>query len=100
MVIREEVPDEGLFEKEPAPPPSEIQNSTAPPSAPGDPTEAGDFNVSNRSEDIALVRNKGLEVDDEMEPAPEYFPSVDTPSSAHCLRDRHGGGMALIAVLW
>ena len=63
-VVQEEGPSEGLFEKEPAPPPTEIQNSTSPPSAPGDPIEAGVFNTSNWSEDIALVRNQGLDVDD------------------------------------
>ena len=59
-------PDEGLFEKEPAPPPSDIQNSTAPQSAPGDPIEAGVFNASNRSEDVSVVKNQRLEVDDDM----------------------------------
>ena len=46
--VQEKGPDEGLFDKEPAPPPSEIQNSAAPPSDPGDPIEAGVFNSSNR----------------------------------------------------
>ena len=56
-VVREEGPAEGLFDKEPAPLPPKIQNSTTPPSASGDPIEAGIFNASNREEDIALVRN-------------------------------------------
>ena len=49
-VVWEVGPAEGLFEKYPAPPPSEIQNLTAPPSAPGDPIEYGVFNASNRAE--------------------------------------------------
>ena len=81
VVVREEGPAEGLFGKESAPPPPEIQNSTAPPSAPWDPIEAGVFNTSNRSEEIALVSNQGLEVDDDMEPAPEKTPLVDTPAA-------------------
>ena len=40
-VVREDITPEGLFDKEPAPPPQEIQNSTSPPSALGDPIEAG-----------------------------------------------------------
>ena len=66
VVFREEVPYEGLFDKEPAPPPSEIKNSTAQPSDPGEPIEGGVFNASNQAEDISLVRNQGLEVDDEI----------------------------------
>ena len=46
-VAREEGSAEGLFDKEPAPPPPEIQNSTTPQSSPGDPIEAGVFNASN-----------------------------------------------------
>ena len=53
---------------------------TVPPSAPGDPIEDVIFNASNRSEDIALVRNQRLEVDDEMEPAPKNVPLVNNPS--------------------
>ena len=40
-VVREDITPEGLFDKEPAPPPHEIQISTSPPSALGDPIEAG-----------------------------------------------------------
>ena len=65
---------EGLFEKEPAPPPSEIQNSTAPPSDPGDLIESGVFNASNWAEDSALVRNQRMEVYYDMEPAPDNVP--------------------------
>ena len=53
---------------------------TAPPYSPGDPTEAGIFNASNWAEDIALVRNQGLEIDDDMEPDPENVSSVYTPA--------------------
>ena len=67
-VVREEGPDEGLFDKEPAPPSPEIQNLITPPSAPGDHIAAGVFDASNRAEDIALVSNQGMEVDDDMEP--------------------------------
>ena len=81
LFVREEGPAECLFEKEPAPPPPEIQNLTAPPSAPGDPVEDGVFNASNQVEYIALFRNQGLEVDDDMEPDPKNFPSVETPVS-------------------
>ena len=44
-VVREEGPAEGLFDKEPSPPPPEIKNLTSPPYAPGDPIEAGFFNA-------------------------------------------------------
>ena len=47
-VVQEEDPDKGLFDKEPALPPPEIHNLTAPPSAPGDPIEAGILNAYNR----------------------------------------------------
>ena len=80
-VVWEEGPYEGLFDKDTDPPPPEIQNSTTPPSSPGDPIEAGIFSTSNWAEDIALVRNQGLEIDDSMEPSPENSPSVDTPDS-------------------
>ena len=56
-VVQEDGPAEGFFDKEPAPPPPEIQNSTAPPFAPGDPIESGVFNASDRAEDISLVRD-------------------------------------------
>ena len=46
-VGREEGTAEGLSDKDTAPPTPEIQNLTAPPSAPGNPIEAGVFNVSN-----------------------------------------------------
>ena len=48
------------------PTPPEIQNLTAPSSAPGDPIEAGIFNASNWAEEISLVRNQGREVHDGM----------------------------------
>ena len=64
-VVREEGPDAGLFEKEPDPPPPDIHRLTAPPSAPGDPIEADIFNASNQVEGISLVRNQGLEVDND-----------------------------------
>ena len=80
-VIQEERPDEGLFDKDPDPPPPEIQNSAALPSSPGGANEAGVFNASYQAEDIALVRNKGLEVDDDKEPAPKNVPLVYTPDS-------------------
>ena len=59
-VFQEEGPAEGLFEKEPAPPPPEIHNLTAPPSALGDPIEDGIFNFFNKSEYIPLLINQGL----------------------------------------
>ena len=67
-----------LFDKDPALPPREIRNSTAPPSSPGDPIEDGVFNASNREEKISPVMNQGLEVDDDMEPAPKNVLLVDT----------------------
>ena len=77
-IFQEEGTVEGLFDKDPVPPPPEIQNSTAPPSSPGEPIESGVFNDSNWSEYIALVRNQGREVDDDMEPAPKNVRLVDT----------------------
>ena len=77
-VVPEEVSAEGLFDKEPAPPPPEIQNSTAPPSAPGDPIEAGVFNTYNWAEEIDIVGNQGIELDDGMEQAPKNVHSVDS----------------------
>ena len=70
-----------FLDKYPVPPPPEIKNSTAPPSAPGDPIVAGVFNAPNWEEYIALVRNQGLEVDDDTEPAPKNFTLVDTPTT-------------------
>ena len=81
VVVREEGPSEGLFDKYPDPNPPEIQNSTALTSDPGDPIEAGVFNASNRAEDISLVRNQGLEIDDDMEPPPKTVPLVYTPAA-------------------
>ena len=37
------------------------------------------FNVQNRTEDIALIRNMGFEVDDDNEPAPENIPAANVP---------------------
>ena len=81
VVVREEGEAEGLFEKEPAPPPPEIHNLTAPSSAPGYHVEAGVFNAFDWAEDIFLVRNQWLEVDDDMVPSPDDFPLVDTTTS-------------------
>ena len=80
-VVREEVPDEGFFDKYPSPTPPEIHNLTTPPSAPGDPIVAGIYNASNWAEEIFLVMNQGLEVDYGMEPAPKNVPLVGTPDS-------------------
>ena len=49
-VAWEEGPDEGLFDKDTYPHPLDIHNSTAPPSAPGDPIEAIIFNTYNWAE--------------------------------------------------
>ena len=59
-VVREEGPSEGLFDKELVPHSLEIQNSTAPLSAPGEPIEAGVFNSSNWAEEFSLLRNQEL----------------------------------------
>ena len=80
IFVLKEGTSEGLFDKYPALPPPDIQNSTTPPYAPGDPIEAVVVNASNRAEDISLVRNQGIGVYDDMEPAPDNVPSVDTPS--------------------
>ena len=80
-VIRKEGPAEGLFDKEPAPPPPEIHNSTVPPSSPGHPIEAGIFNASNQAVYIPLVRNQWLEVDDYMEPDPNNVPLVNATAA-------------------
>ena len=80
-VIREEGTDKGLFDKELGPPPSEIKNSTAPPSSPGEPIEAGVLNAFNQAEEIALVRNQGLEVDYDMETDPDNVSLVETNSA-------------------
>ena len=45
-----------------------------------DPIEAGVLNASNWSEDISLVRNQGMDFDDDMEPSPRNVPLVDTPA--------------------
>ena len=49
-VVQEDGTAEGLFEKDPDPPPPETHNSTAPQSSPGVPIYAGVFNASNRAE--------------------------------------------------
>ena len=69
-VVQDEGPAKGLFDKKSSPPPPYIQNSTAPPSAPGNPIEDGVFNASNQAEYIYLVRNQGMEVDYDMELPP------------------------------
>ena len=81
MVVREEGPDEGLFEKEHDPPPPNIHNSNAPSYAPGDPIKADILNAPNWSEDIAFIRNQELEVDDEMDTSPNNIKLVDTPAT-------------------
>ena len=91
MVVREEGPDEGLFDKDPAPPQPEIENSAASPSAPGHPIEAGVFNTSNRAEYISLVRNQGLEVYDDVEPFPNNLSLVST-TAADTLIERQTWG--------
>ena len=63
----------------------------APPSSSGDPIEAGIFNTYNKEEDISLVRNQGLEVDDDMEPTPENVPLVNT-TAADTLFEGHTWG--------
>ena len=65
-VFGEDGPSEVLLEKDPASPPSYIQNWNAPTSAPGESIEAVIFNASNQTEHIALVTNQGLEVDDDI----------------------------------
>ena len=77
----EEGPDEGLFDKEPAPTPPEIKNSITSPSAPGKYIKSDVYNASNWAEDISLVRNQGLGVGDDMEPDPDNVPLVDTTAA-------------------
>ena len=91
MVVREDVPAEGIFLKDPEPHPPEIQNLTTPPSAPGDTIEAGVFNTSNRAEDIALVIKLGLKFYDYIEPVPESFSLVDF-TAADTLFEGHTWG--------
>ena len=79
-VVREEGSYEGIFDREPAPPPPNIHNLTAPPSAPGDHIKAGVLNASNREKDIALVRNQDLEVYYDTEPSPNNVPLVENPA--------------------
>ena len=62
------------------PPPPDIHNSTSQPSAPGEPIEDCIFNASNQAEDISFFSNKGLEVEDDMEPAPDNITLVDNPA--------------------
>ena len=90
-VVRQKDTAEGIFEKEPSPPPPEIHNSTAPLSAPGDPIEAGVFDASNQVEEISLVSNQGMKFDDDMEPTPKNVPLVDTPDT-DTLFDRYMWG--------
>ena len=73
---------------------------TAPPSAPGYPIEVVVFTASNQAEDIALVRNQGLNVDDDIEPAPDNVIQLKLLILTHFLRDRHGDRMESIDVLW
>ena len=80
-VVREEGPSEGLFDKEPAYLPPDIHNQTTPPSSPGKPIEAGVLNAYIQAEEIYLVRNQGLEVDDDIAPPPNNVPSVNNPAA-------------------
>ena len=75
-VVWEEGTSEGLFEKEYDTPPPEIHNSTTPPSSQEYLIEDGIFNASNQAEDIVIVMNQGLEVDDNIRPAPKNVPLV------------------------
>ena len=74
-------PTKGLLEKDPAPPPPEIQNYITPPSATGYPIEAGVFNASNRAGSIDLVRNQVLEVNDNIELSNDNVSLVHTPAA-------------------
>ena len=58
--VRKEGRDEGVFDKERAPPLPQIQNLTAPSSSPGGSIESSVFSASNQAEEIVLVRNQGL----------------------------------------
>ena len=77
-IVWEEGPAKVLSDKDPAPPPPEINNLAAPPFTSEDSIEAVFFNSSNWTEYISLVRNQGLDVDDDMEPEPNNFPLVHT----------------------
>ena len=80
-VVREEGRAEVLFDKETSPPSPEIQISTAPQSAPGDPIKASVFNTSNWAEDFDLVRNQGLEVYDDMETDRKNVTLFESPAA-------------------
>ena len=99
-VAYEEWPAEGLFEKKPTLPPLEIQNSTAPPSAPGDPIEAGVFNASNRENTLPLSGIRRWRLMMTWNQPPIMFLRSTILLLTHCLRDRHGGGMVSIDMLW
>ena len=60
--------------------PVEPRASLAPaPAARVNDIEPSVFGSGNRAEDIALVRNQGLEVDDDNDPAPENIPDLASP---------------------
>ena len=60
-------------------------------STPGHPIESVVFNASNWAEDISLVSNEVLEVDYDMEPAPNNVTLVETPA-AETMYDGHKWG--------
>ena len=86
IVIKEQGPEESLWDtpasNPPAPGASPAQVAAAtilPPTAIDDAI----FQASrSRAEDIAMVRNQGLDIDDDNEPVPENIPSPDAPLPA------------------
>ena len=99
-VVWEEGPYEGPFEKNPAPPPPDIQNLTTLPSAPGDPIEADFSTPPIGQKTLTLSGIRGWSLMMTWNNPPIMFLRFKLLLLAHCLRDRYGGGMALISVLW
>ena len=99
-LVWDEGKSEGLFDKEPTPTPPEIYNSTAPPSALGTilrlvfstpPIGQKTFPLSGtRFWRLVITCNQPLII----------FLWLKLLLLTHCLRDRPGDGMVLIAVLW
>ena len=83
VIVKEQGPDESLWDtsasNSPTPGTSPVCGTTTVPDAPALINKAIFQANGSHAEDIAMVRNKGFDVDDDNKPVPENIPSPDAP---------------------
>ena len=100
LVVQEEGPSEDLFYNNPDPPPPEIQNLTSNHMPQGTIFRMAFSTPTIEQNEFSFSGKRGWRLMKTCNNTPIMFPWSTILLLTHFLRDRHGGGVASIAVLW